>query len=441
MWGDSVHAARPRRRGDGLPERQRRRQRDRLATRDPAGTRWSRPATRRSATPATGSPRSCELDGVRSVALFLESDGDGAAVRRGARARCRASDRRRGAQGRRLRGGRAAPPRRTPGRSPATSGSFAPWSRRPGAAWADEPARAARDWPARWPSRGRGRGGAGGLAVLTCSGGDSGVAADEAERLGRRAAASFGPSRPRERSGAAAARGRDDRQPARLHGDDLGRHRARCAGSWSRSAPTPRSTSCCCSTTTPTTSSPEAEDSWAGGRAAGIVAGAAEADAATLVASTLPDLIDDDGQPRARRPRRAGRRRACAPRSPARASCAVPPAIPSGCARSPPRPRAAARPDGDATWLGEAEAKELLRAAGVAVPDGPGGGRRRRRGRRRARGRLAGGAEALRPVAAAQERGRRAGARRSPTRPRCARPTRGCARSPVAAAPRSWSSA
>ena len=64
------------------------------------------------------------------------------------------------------------------------------------------------------------------------------------------------------------------------------------------------------------------------------------------------------------------RSRACAARCSARERCVYPPAIPRACARS--RGRGAGRrgrPDGRA-WIAEAEAKELLRAGGVAVPDG-----------------------------------------------------------------------
>ena len=349
----------------------------------------------------------CELDGVRSVAMFLESDGDGAAPRRGARSLCRARDRRRGAQGRRLAAGRERRrgAHRRAGRRPARLSRPGRGGRR---RLGPRPPRAARAGPRRWPSPGRGPAATGRLAVLTCSGGDSGVAADEAERLGRRARdASARPTA--ERLADAAAGGGDGRQPARLHGADLGRVRAPARGSWSPSAPTRRSTSCCCSTTTPRASRRRRRTR--GPRSARpIVAGAIEADAAALVASTLPDLIDDAasreladrGVPAIAGPAQRARLRA-------RAAPAARRSRPR-CARSPPRRRAAGRPDGRA-WIGEAEAKELLRAGGVAVPDG----------------RLAADADdavaaahevgwpvALKlsaPVAAAQERGRRAGAR------------------------------
>ncbi len=113
---------------------------------------------------------------------------------------------------------------------------------------------------------------------------------------------------------------------------------------------------------------PAVEESWTGVRA-GIVAGAAETGAATLVASTLPDLIDETAT-----------RELAAHGVPAIAGLTTALA----CARELRRPsgdperlreiaaaaRAAARTNGDGTWLGEAQAKELLRAASVAVPEG-----------------------------------------------------------------------
>ena len=157
--------------------------------------------------------------------MFLESDGDGARLAARARALRRARRRRRRAQGRRL-GGRGAGRRRpTPARSPATSGSSARWSRRPAPPGRGLPRAAGARPVARRAAGAAAR--RGGLAVLTCSGGDSGIAADEAERLGAELPA-LAPD-DRERARRAAAGSGDDRQPARLHGDDLGRHRAAAA--------------------------------------------------------------------------------------------------------------------------------------------------------------------------------------------------------------------
>ncbi len=159
-----------------------------------------------------------QREGVRSVALYLEDDGDVRALARGAGA-VRASRRPRGRAGRRARRARAAPrPRPTPARWPATSASSAPLFEECGAAWVENPhellevakALARPRAPARGARRARPRrrgdlspaagaappgaatrGGAGGraapgwaVAVMTCSGGDSAVAADLAAKLG-----------------------------------------------------------------------------------------------------------------------------------------------------------------------------------------------------------------------------------------------------------------
>ena len=93
----------------------------------------------------TGSTRSPSATGVRSVALYLEDDGDGARLCEALGAVRRRRHRRRGAQGRAPRAaGRRAPPRRTPARSPATSASSARWCEEAGAAWAQRRPRAAR---------------------------------------------------------------------------------------------------------------------------------------------------------------------------------------------------------------------------------------------------------------------------------------------------------
>ena len=92
-------------------------------------------------------------------------------------------DRRRGAQGRLL-GGRRPGGRRAHRRARrATSASSARWSRRRARAWAEDPHELLELAAALAEPRARPRG-AGGLAVLTCSGGDSGLAADQAARSG-----------------------------------------------------------------------------------------------------------------------------------------------------------------------------------------------------------------------------------------------------------------
>ena len=210
------------RRRDDLAERQRRRQRARLAARDRLPHGRSRPATRRSATPATGSARCARADGVRSIAMFLESDGDGERL---AAALADCAERGIGVVVLKVGSSEAGA-----GAAAAHTGSLAGDQRvfralieEAGACWAREPhellelARVLAEPRAR-PDR------SGGVAFLTCSGGDSGIAADEADRVGLDPAPARrgDPRAPRR----APARGRDDRQPARLHVADLGRARA-----------------------------------------------------------------------------------------------------------------------------------------------------------------------------------------------------------------------
>ena len=80
-----------------------------------------------------------ERDGVRSVALYLEADGDGAALVRGAGAlrAARASASRCSRPARRARAPRPPPPTRA--RWPATSASFRALFEECGAAWAEDP--------------------------------------------------------------------------------------------------------------------------------------------------------------------------------------------------------------------------------------------------------------------------------------------------------------
>ena len=102
---------------------------------------------------------------------------------------------------------------------------------------------------------------------------------------------------------------------------------------------------------------------------------------APLLGSTLPDLIDAGRRRGARRARDRVGRRAWAPRSPARRAARRRPPSRSGCGRSPrrrKRPAAGRRAAAQGGWLGEAEAKELLRAPVDSVPEGRGRGRRRR---------------------------------------------------------------
>ena len=157
---------------------------------------------------------------VRSVALLVEDAGDGAAL---CEALAACADAGIGVAVLKV-GASAVGAAAAAAHTGALAGDqrvFRALVREAGAAWADDvhdllelaKALAVRG------ARPRGRG----LGILTCSGGDSGLGADEAERLGIELPA-FAPATSRRARGAA-ARHRHDRQPARLHRGHLGRPR------------------------------------------------------------------------------------------------------------------------------------------------------------------------------------------------------------------------
>ena len=210
--------------------------------------------------------------------------------------------------------------------------------------------------------RAAGAGGAG-LAILTCSGGDSGLAADEAGRLGL-ALPPLGAATV-ERLGAllppAATIGNPLDYTAMIWGE-----RERLAAIVRAVADDPAIDQLLLFYDEPAGMEAGLRASWDGVRE-GLADGAAAAAAAALVASTLPELLQDEsagafierGVPAV-----AGLRTALA--------CAA------ALRRMPARPErlrsiaavAAAPARGDGRWLSEAEAKALLRAHGIAVPDG-----------------------------------------------------------------------
>ena len=257
--------------------------------------------------------------------------------------------------------------------------------------------------------RARPRGG-GGLAVLTCSGGDSGIAADEAELVGAELPALSVGTRERltELLPDAATIGNPLDYTAMIWGDtDLLRRITVTVGD------DPAIDQLLVLYDHPQGLAPEAAASWAAVRA-GIVAGAAETKAATLVASTLPDLIDD--RPAASSPNTACRRSpglrtalACAqalraqPGSPERLREI---AIAATAAEG------ADDPGGDPRRLDRRGRREGHPSGGRA--GGPRGQGRRRRGGVPPRRRRTGGPrgpEARQSRAAPQERRRRAAAR------------------------------
>ena len=304
----------------------------------------------------------CEEDDVGSVALFLESDGDGARL---ARALALAAERDIGVAvlkvGATEAGATAAA---------AHTGSLAGDQRvfralveEAGAAWAEdvhdllELAKAlavpgARVRPAETPT---------GLAILTCSGGDSGLGADEAGRRGLPLPALAPPTadRLRELLPAAATVANPLDYTAMIWGE-----RERIDGIVRAVAGDPAIDQLLLFFDEPGAMDEGLRESWDAVRE-GLADGAVGGGVPALVASTLPDLLQDDSATAFVErgvPPVAGLRTALA--------CAAALRLPPG---DPGRLRAiaaAVAPVAPGDWLAEADAKALLRGAGVAVPEG-----------------------------------------------------------------------
>ena len=407
---------------DGHPERQRRRERARLPARDPLAHRGldrQRPVCET----AEWLAAVALLDGVRSVALFCEADGDGAAL---AEALALCAEREVGVAVLKV-GESAAGARAASAHTGALAGDqrvFRALIEEAGGAWAEDFHDLLELAKALAEPRARPRGD-GGLAVLTCSGGDSGRRRPTRRRASASTCPSFGAGDGGAARGAAPRRG-DDRQPARLHGDDLGRRAAaRRDRRDGRRRPGDR---------------PAAPPLRPPARRRRLVdRGAARADrrrrrrprGASIVASTLPDLLDpgaarelaDAGLPAIAGPADGA---ACA-----RGHCALRPEIRRGCGRSPPQAaapeRRAARTAGSERW----RRRRSCAHAGSRCRRG-GSPRTSRRREGRGRDRLAGCAEALRAgtCCTRPRRGRRA--RGLATRTSCAPRSNGCAAIPEA---------
>jgi acyl-CoA synthetase (NDP forming) len=312
----------------------------------------------------------CELEGVGSVAMFLEEDGDGARL-----AESLAACAERGVGVAVLKVGEsAAGARAASAHTGAVAGDqrvFRALVEEAGGAWARDPHELLELARVLAEPRARPRG-QGGTAILTCSGGDSSIAADEAQRLGIDLPALAGPTRERltDLLPGAATVGNPLDYTAMIWGDtDLLRRITVAVGA------DPAVDQLLVLYDHPEGLAPDAAAEWAAVRA-GIVTGAGETEAATLVASTLPDLIDD----RASRelaergvPAVAGLRTAlvCA------RALRLPPAEPgrlreiAGAVRTV-TARVDDSPSGEAEdgWLDEIDAKALLRSAGLPVPPG-----------------------------------------------------------------------
>ena len=325
----------------------------------------------------------CDRDGVRSVAMFLEEDGDGERL-----ANALADCAERGVRVAVLKVGRSeAGARAASAHTGAVAGDqrvFRALIEEAGGAWAHDPHELLELARALAEPRARPRGD-GGLAILTCSGGDSSIAADEAARIGAELPELAPGTRERlaELLPSAATVGNPLDYTAMIWGDtDLLRRIAVTVGA------DQAVDQLLFLYDHPQGLAPEAAASWAAVRA-GIVAGAEEAAAATLVASTLPDLIDDEATHElADRgvPVIAGLRTALACAQAVRlpqpdperlrqiASAAAPATPPSGPSGGPaatsPAPSDPGRGPTANGWVDEAEAKEMLRAARVEVPEG-----------------------------------------------------------------------
>jgi acyl-CoA synthetase (NDP forming) len=302
-------------------------------------------------------------EGVGSIALMLESDGDGARLA-GALADCAE----RGIGVAVLKVGTSEGGARAAGaHTGALAGDqrvFAALLEEAGAAQASEPgellelARALAT-PAARPSR------RGGLAVLTCSGGDSGVAADLAAARGMGLPELSPPARERLAavlpSAATVANPLD--YTSMLWDDPVALEEVAAAVSSD-----PAIDQLLLLFDQPRGLDPEVAEGWESVRRA-LLAGAARGDAATILGSTLPELLDPAGaaelaaEGRVATAAGLGAAIACA------AALRTPPADPARL-----REIAAAAETGGIdlidAQLGEAETKRLLAEGGLEVPAG-----------------------------------------------------------------------
>jgi acyl-CoA synthetase (NDP forming) len=306
------------------------------------------------------------LDGVRSVALFLEADGDGAKL---AEALARCAELEVGVAVLKV-GASAAGAQAASAHTGAVAGDhrvFQALVAEAGGAWASDPHELLELARALAEPRARPRGD-GGLAILTCSGGDSGVAADEAQRVGASLPELAPSTRDRlaELLPEAATIGNPLDYTALIWGDE-----ERLREIVAAVGDDPAIDQLLMLYDHPHGLAAGSAASWAAVRA-GLIAGASRVQTASLVASTLPDLIDEEASRELTArgvPAIAGLRTALA------------------CAQAVRRPRGnparlrdvaqaaeAARPEAGVPaadgWLDEIDAKRVLAQGGIAVPPG-----------------------------------------------------------------------
>ncbi len=322
------------------------------------------------------------LDGVGSVALFIEADGDGARL---ARALGRCAERGIGVAALKV-GSSAAGARAAGAHTGALAGDhrvFAALLEEAGAALASDPGELLELARALAVKRAR-PSGAGGLAVLTCSGGDSGIAADLADRIGLRLPPLAAPTRERLATllpAAATIANPLDYTALLWDQPQVLEAVAEAVGS------DPGIDQVLLFFDQPECLAADAAAEWAGVRAA-LVAGAERSDAAVLLASTLPELLERTGVRELSDRGVAtaaglGEAVACARAlrtplpAPERLAEIAQAAEQDGGAAGPSRTRSSrdgrqdrVRDRDEAGWLGEAEAKGLLRDGGLEVPAG-----------------------------------------------------------------------
>jgi acyl-CoA synthetase (NDP forming) len=306
-------------------------------------------------------------EGVRSIALFLEEDGDGARL---AESLAVCAERGIGVAVLKVgesRAGAAAAAAHT-GAVAGDQRVFRALVEEAGAAWVRDPhelleaARVLAEPRARPDRAGRG-----GLAVLTCSGGDSGIAADLADQAGielpplaERTTRKLADLIP-----AAATPGNPLDYTSLIWGEsDLLASIVEAVGE------DPAVDQLLLLYDHPAGLRPEHEAEWRAVRA-GLADGAERCDAAALIASTLPDLLDEDAA-----------RELSARGIPVVAGLATALACVKALGTAPGDParlRAIAEAASGARlgtngvpgeWLGEAESKRLLRDHGLPVPEG-----------------------------------------------------------------------
>jgi acetyl-CoA synthetase len=302
----------------------------------------------------------CELEGVGSIALFLEADGDGERL---ALALARCAERGIGVAALKV-GSSAAGARAAGAHTGALAGDqrvFAALMAEAGAALASDPGELLELARALAHPRSRPRRD-GGLAILTCSGGDSGVAADLAARRGLELPELTTPTR--ERLAALLPEAATIANPldytSMLWGEPTVLERvAEAVGA------DPGIDQLLLFFDQPDGLAADIAAEWEGVRAA-LLAGARRGGAAVLLASTLPELLE-----RAAAAELAAAGIACAAGLGEAIACAAalraPPADPARLREIAAAPTA---PVGADATHSEAEAKRLLREAGLSVPAG-----------------------------------------------------------------------